>query len=71
MIVKSWMSGLKCVNISRFLKSVAWDLGLEINILERDRGLLRETVYFQLEGNENQLSNFNRIVKKMVEERNK
>lgn len=71
MKIKSWMSGLKCVNITRFLRSVAWELGIDIKILERDRGLLRETVYFQLEGEKIQLSEFGRIVKKTVEERNK
>ena len=46
MIIKSWASGLKWANIPRFLRSVAWEVGMDIKILERDRGLLRETVYF-------------------------
>ena len=70
MKVKSWMAGLKIHNIPRFLKSVAWDLGLEIKIIERDKGFIRETVYFELEGKSEDLDNFNLIVKRKVNECN-
>ena len=70
MKIKSYIEGLKLANLTKFLMSSAWEIGLEITILERDKGFIRETIYFELEGTEEKLKIFNKVLKSMVAEYN-
>lgn len=70
MIVKrSYVEGPRWVAFGTALKRLACDIGLEIRIEER-KGILRETVFFELRGTDNQVQHFLRAVERGVKEWN-
>lgn len=70
MKIKTYMSGLKIIGIEEFLFEVAQVCNLEYETIKEKRGILRETIFFEIEGEIENLNRFNEIVKKVVEERN-
>ncbi len=66
-IVHSWVEAPKFANVPTFLKNLAWQLGVNIEI-EVDKGWLRETVRFKVEGDEEKVKKFASIFNKAAEE---
>lgn len=61
---RGYLSGLKWIGITPFLWSVANKTKIDLKITDREKGLLRETVYFELEGDKYNLN----LAKKMIED---
>ena len=70
MKIKTYMSELKIIGIEEFLFDVAQRCHLEYKTIKEKRGILRETIFFEIEGEVENLNRFNEVVKKVVEERN-
>lgn len=66
-IVRSWIEAPKFANVPTFLKNLAWQLGLDIEI-EVDKGWLRETVRFKVEGEEDKLRKFKVVLDESLQE---
>jgi hypothetical protein len=66
-IVRSWVEAPKFANVPTFLKNLAWQLGLNIEI-EVDKGWLRETVRFKIEGEEAKVKKFTFVFNQAAEE---
>lgn len=66
-IVRSWVEAPKFANVPTFLKNLAWQLDLNIDI-EVDKGFFRETVRFKVEGDEEKVRKFASVFNKAAEE---
>jgi len=55
--IRSWVEAPKWANVSNFIKNLAWELGLECTV-EVDKGWIRETVRYVVEGEEAKLRTF-------------
>lgn len=66
-IVRSWVEAPKFANVPTFLKNLAWQLGINIEI-EVDKGWLRETVRFKVEGEEAKVKKFISVFNQAAEE---
>ena len=66
-IVRSWVEAPKFANVPTFLKNLAWQLGIDIEI-EVDKGWLRETVRFKVEGDEMKVKKFISVFNQAAEE---
>ncbi len=64
------MSGLKIAGIEEFLFELAQLCNLGYKTIKEKKGILRETIFFEIEGEVENLNRFNVCVKKVVEERN-
>lgn len=58
--LKSMIEAPRWAGASKFIKNLAWELGLELQI-EVDKGFIRETVRYKVSGTESKLRNFQRI----------
>ena len=67
---KSYIQGLKWAGIKTLLYELAWDNQLDISILEHDKGWFRETIYYGLNGEDENIKCFNRQLKLVVEKYN-
>jgi len=66
-IMRSCVEAPKFAYVPTFLKNTAWQLGLKIEI-EVDKGWLRETIRFKVEGDENKLKTFKINLEKAIQE---
>lgn len=66
-IIRSWIEAPRFANGPTFLKNLAWQLGLNIEI-EVDKGWLRETVRFKVEGEEGKLRKFKVVLEEALQE---
>ena len=66
-IVRSWVEAPKFANVPTFLKNLAWQLGINIEI-EVEKGWLRETVRFKVEGEETKVKKFISVFNQAAEE---
>ena len=56
--VKSYLSALKWAGAKEFLFDLAVSNHLQFKVLDHDKGLLRETIYYEVEGKESDLKRF-------------
>jgi hypothetical protein len=66
-IVRSWVEAPKFANVPTFLKNLAWQLGINIEI-EVEKGWFRETVRFKVEGEETKVKKFFSVFNQAAEE---
>jgi hypothetical protein len=66
-IARSWVEAPKFANVPTFLKNLAWQLGLNIEI-EVDKGFFRETVRFKVEGDEDKVRKFASVFNEAAKE---
>ena len=69
--IRSCLRGLRWAGIKEFLFELAITNDLEFKVLDRDKGWLRETVYFQADGKESDLRRFKDQFEKSVAAYNK
>ncbi len=67
--IKSHIEGPRWARSDQAIKNVAWSLGLKCKV-ERDTSFLRETVRFEVEGNESNLIAFKNVLTSSLEEWN-
>jgi len=60
--VKSYIKGPKTARLSAFLKELAVDVGITVEITDIDRGWFTETVFFTVTGERAKLTNFNEYI---------
>ncbi len=65
--VKSYVSGPRWVGLGRFLREAAMHCDLEIQI-EREHGLIRETLFFKVEGEQENIEKMDEILQRAKEE---
>jgi len=56
--IRSCIQGLKCANFEKLLFELAVRNNLEFKVTDRDKGWLRETIYFEVNGKESGLRKF-------------
>ena len=68
--LKSYGEAPRWAGLSTFLRKVAWmlDLDIKINI---EKGFIRETVFFEVEGTESKLLRFKEITEDVSRDYNK
>ena len=64
---KAWIEAPKFAGVPSFLKTTAWQLDIEIKV-DVDSGWWFETVRFEVNGEENKVRKFQRILKQAIEE---
>lgn len=55
--LKSWIEAPRWAGASKFIKNLAWELGLQLQI-DIDKGFFTETVRFKVSGTESKLKQF-------------
>lgn len=64
---KGYIEGPRWAGIADGLKKAAYGLGLDIST-ETEKGFLRETVYYTIEGEENKVNRLIRAIKSIVDD---
>ena len=67
---KSYIEGPKISDISSFLYDVSLNSGCELTILDRDKGLWFEKIYFKFSGYESNLLKVKKLIEDSIEEFN-
>ena len=65
---KSYISGLKWTGLKPLLFEISCKTKVNFKIIDRDRGFLRETIYFEIEGSEENIRKFNDYLKWSIKE---
>lgn len=66
MVYKNRWNGPRWAKFSDFLKDLAWDLDLVIEI-EIDKGIIRESGRYVVEGDEESIKKFRRMISSAIE----
>lgn len=69
--VKGYVQGLRWSGINEFLFDVSGVYHVDLTILKEDKGILRTTIYYQVEGEEQAVQRFRAALRKTMEEYNK
>jgi hypothetical protein len=68
-IKKSWVEGPKFLHFPSFLKKIAIHLGINIKI-ECERGWWNETIFYEIDGEQHKIDQFERMVINAIKEHN-
>ena len=69
--VRNSISGLRWAGFHEFLLECATIHNVKYRTLERDKGLLRETIYFEVEGKPSDIRAFGRTIDHSIQKYNK
>ena len=71
MKIKSWVEGLKFAKVANFLIELANSSNVDIKVTYVDKGWIREKVYYELDGSEENINSFKRKLTNTVYNYNK
>jgi len=71
MIYKSYISGLKWWGLKKALFQAANYFDLIIRFTDIDKGWIRETIFFEVEGDKENIEQFEKALQKEIDEFNK
>ena len=69
--VKAYVQGLRWAGIKELLFELSTAYHVDLKILDEDKGLLRTTIFYQIEGEEQDVRKFREELRKAMEEYNK
>lgn len=67
----SYISAPRWSNVKRGLYALAHEFCLDFNITDHDKGWIRETIYFEVEGEEKDVEEFEKYLNTIVKQHNR
>lgn len=71
MIYKSYFSAPRWSNVKKGLWGLANECGLDFKVIGHDKGWIRETIYFEVEGDDKSVEEFAECLNAAVKRHNK
>ena len=68
--LRAWAKALRWAGVEGFIRTLAWEHGLDVDRMEVDKGWIRVTIRYQVSGFESDLHRFRRAMRAAVKEYN-